>query len=91
MFKNIIFFSFETDFVGLSSRETMKIYEYSNYKNLMDIHDKNLKNEDELKIMFLAFNLVINEHEILGHLNIGYQIYSFGEQKKEEIRNQGRI
>ena len=70
---NIMFYSFEIDFAGMTDRETMKIYEYSNYENLIYIYDSPLNNEDVLKVIFLAFNLVSNDHEILGHFNIGYQ------------------
>ena len=81
---NIIFYSFETDFAGETNRESLKIYEYSNYDNLIDVYDKNSSNEDVLKVIFLAFNLVINYHEILGHYNIGYQSFNYSEENKEK-------
>ena len=86
-----MFYSFEIDFAGMTDRETMKIYEYSNYENLIYIYDSPLNNEDVLKVIFLAFNLVSNDHEILGHFNIGYQNYSFGEEeeKKEDYKESG--
>ena len=79
---NITFYSFDTDFAGLIDKDAMKIYEYANYDNLIEIYDKNLSNEDVLKVIFLAFNLIVNFHEILGHFNIRYQIFSYGEEKK---------
>ena len=81
--KNITFYSFDTDFSAITDRKALKIYEYSNYENLVEIYDKYLLNEDVLKVIFLAFNLIINFHEILGHLNIKYQIYKYGQEKKE--------
>ena len=85
--KNITFYSFNTDFEALTDRETMKIYEYANYENLIDLYDKELLNEDVLKVIFLAFNLIINFHEILGHFNIRYQIYSYGEEEKKNYES----
>ena len=79
---NITFYSFDTDFAGLIDKDALKIYEYANYENLIEIYDKNLSNEDVLKVIFLAFNLIVNFHEILGHFNIRYQIFSYGEEKK---------
>ena len=87
IFNNVMFYSFEIDFVAMTNQETMKIYEYSNYKNLINIYDPHIKNEDVLKIIFLAFNLVANYHEILGNFNNGYQIYSFGEETKEDYES----
>ena len=48
----------------------MRIYEYGPLLNI------NNTNKEVLKIITLAFLLVCNQHEILGHYNIGYQIYS---------------
>ena len=81
---NITFYAFDTDFAGQTDRESLKIYEYSNYDNLIDTYDKNLSNEDVLKVVFLAFNLVVNFHELLGHFNIGYQSYNYSEENKEK-------
>ena len=46
--------------------DTFTIYEY--YKGL----NKNY-GEDDSKLVFLSFNLITNEHEVLGHLNIRIQ------------------
>ena len=83
LLNNIIFYVFDSDFAAMTNRETMKIYVYGNYGNLINIYDKNISNEDILKVVFLAFNIIVNLHEILGYFNIGYQIYSFGQDEKE--------
>ena len=83
---NITFYSFDTDFIGLTDKEAMKIYEYRNYDNLADIYDKYLQNEDVLKVIFLAFNLIVNFHEILGRFISRYQIFNYGE-KREGVYN----
>ena len=54
-------------------RKTMKLFEYG---PLIE-----LENEDLSKLLFLAFSLDINEHELLGHYNIGYQRYSYNKKK----------
>ena len=87
---NITFYTFDTDFPGLTLRGSMKIYIYANYENLIDLNDQDSPNEDVLKVIFLAFNLIINYHEILVHFNIGYQRYSSGEDKKD-IYNSPKI
>ena len=73
IFKNIFFYDFHTDFKGLTMRQTMRIYEYGPILNL--------ENNDLSKLIYLAFILDINEHEVLGHYNIGYQKYSNETQK----------
>ena len=73
LIENIIYFTFEADFKGMTSRTTMKIYEYGPLIPL--------ENKDVSKLISLAFLININEHEILGHYNIGYQIYK-GKDKK---------
>ena len=88
--KNITFYSFDTDFAGSTNKEAMKIYEYANYDNLIDIYDKGLSNEDVLKVIFLAFNLIVNFHEILGHLNIRYQRFNYG-QEKNDVYNSPKV
>ena len=82
-----MFYVFDTDFAGLTNREIMKVYEYGNYENLFTIYNKDNTNEDILKVIFLALNLLLNFHEILGHFNIGYQKYSFGEEKAENYHS----
>jgi len=67
--ENINYFTFETDFQGLTMRKTLKIYEFGGLNEL--------ENEDLSKLIFLAFCLDINEHEVLGHFNIGYQKYDY--------------
>ena len=84
---NVMFYVFDTDFAGLTNREIMKVYEYGNYENLFNIYNKDNTNEDILKVIFLALNLLLNFHEILGHFNIGYQKYSFGEEKAENYHS----
>ena len=75
IFDNIMYFTFPTDFKGLTERKIMKIYEYGLLEDI--------KNEDISKLISFAFLLNINEHEILGHYNIGYQTYNCS--KKKEI------
>ena len=75
IFDNIMYFTFPTDFKGLTERKIMKIYEYGLLEDL--------PNEDISKLISFAFLLNINEHEILGHYNIGYQTYNCS--KKKEI------
>lgn len=84
---NITFYFFDTDFAGLTDRETMKIYEYASYENLIDIYDKELLNEDALKLIFLSFNVIVNFHEILGHYNIRYQIYIDEHENKKKYNS----
>ena len=82
--KNIIFYTFKTDFVGITSRTAMKIYEYNNYyKSIEFLNDDNI-NEVIFKLITLAFTQISNFHEILGHLNIGYQIYSCEDEEKKK-------
>ena len=53
---------------------TMKIYEFG--RPLIS-----LENKEVLKLVSLAFLLNLNENEILGHYNIGYQIFSNQEKR----------
>ena len=71
--ENICYYSFETDFKGLTISQTLKLYEYG---PLIE-----LGNEDLSKLIFLAFYLVINLQEILGYYNIGYQRFFYYENK----------
>ena len=73
--ENIVYYTFEADFKGLTIRPTMKIYEYGPLIPL--------QNKDVSKLISLAFLLDINHHEILGHYNIGYQIFSNQEKDKK--------
>jgi len=74
IFDNIVFFNFDADFKGMTQRPTMKIYEYGPLIPL--------DNKDVSKLISLAFLLDINEHEILGHYNIGYQLYNTKDKSK---------
>ena len=74
IFDNIVFFNFDANFKGMTQRPTMKIYEYGPLIPL--------ENKDVSKLISLAFLLDINEHEILGHYNIGYQLYSTNNKNK---------
>jgi hypothetical protein len=78
--KNIKYYIFKTNFVGLTKRQTMNIYEYA---NLSKFSRDEFSNKDILKSVFLAFNLITNKHEILGNLNISYQIYSSNNKNKK--------
>jgi hypothetical protein len=75
VFENIVYYNFETDFKGLTIRPIMKIYEYG---PLIPLENKELS-----KLISLSFLLNLNEHEILGHYNIGYQIFIHHENKKD--------
>ena len=65
-------------------RSSLKIYEYNNYSESIQASNNNESNEDVFKLMTLAFTQITNFHEILGHLNIGYQIYSFEDEDKKK-------
>jgi len=73
--ENIVYFTFETDFKGITIKPTMKIYEYGPLIPL--------ENKEVSKLISLAFLLDLNEHEVLGHYNIGYQIFSHQGKKKD--------
>ena len=73
--ENIVYYTFKTDFKGLTNKQTMKIYEYG---PLIPLENKEIS-----KLISLAFFLNLNEQEILVHYNIGYQIFRNQEQKKE--------
>ena len=67
VFDNIDFFIYPTEFLTKTVRTNLKIFEDANMLNI--------KNEDLAKVILLAKLLISNEHEILGHFNIGYQNY----------------
>ena len=81
---NIIYFVTNTNFVGLTNRKTLKIYEYA---ALTPINDSKKLNIDLSKTIFLAYCLCSNQKEILGHFNIGYQNYNH----KKEINYESPI
>ena len=76
---NIIYFNFETDFKGLTDRKILKIYEYGLLTPRSNFKIKN--NIDLSKTIYLAFCQIINNHEILGNFNVGYQNYNTHKKK----------
>ena len=67
IFNEIKFFQFPIkNCFGMTLIDTLEIHEY--YKGLNKDYE-----EDISKILSLTFNVVTNEHEILGHLNIRIQ------------------
>ena len=67
IFDNINYILYPTDFKGKTFRNTLKIIEHA---NMPDIENKDLS-----KTLFLSDLICTNEHEIMGHFNIGYQNY----------------
>ena len=67
---NIKFFIYNTLFFGETNNMTNTIYEYGNY-------NVEIKNKSISLLIFYGFHIIINLHEIGGHLNIKYQYYIF--------------
>ena len=67
---NIKFFIYNTMFYGNTNNMTNTIYEYGNY-------NVEIKNKSIALLIFYGFHIIINIHEIGGHLNIRYQYYIF--------------
>ena len=67
IFDNINYILYPSDFKGKTFRNTLKILEKANMPDL--------ENKDLSKTLFLSDLICTNEHEILGHFNIGYQNY----------------
>lgn len=65
---NIKFFIYNTTFLGYTNNYTNSIYEYGNV-NL------EIENESVALLIFYGFHIIINIHEIGGHLNVRYQYY----------------
>lgn len=65
---NIKFFIYDTAFLGSTNKKRNTIYEYGNI-NL------NIENESIALLIFYGFHIIINLHEIGGHLNVKYQYY----------------
>lgn len=65
---NIKFFIYDTTFLGVTNSSTNYIYEYGNV-NL------EIENESVALLIFYAFHIIINIHEIGGHLNIKFQYF----------------
>ena len=65
---NIKFFIYNTSFLGDTNDYNNKIYEYGNFN--IDI-----ENESVSLLIFYGFHIIINIHEIGGHLNVKYQYY----------------
>ena len=65
---NIKFFIYDTSFLGDINNDNNTIYEYGNI-NL------EIKNRDVALLIFYGFHIIIDIHEIGGHLNIKYQYY----------------
>ena len=67
------FFNYESDFVGLTKKKTFFIYIPAYIK---------IKSDGNLtKLIYLTTIVIALFHEILGHLNIRYQIYLYEENK----------
>lgn len=65
---NIKFFIYDTIFIGATNNYTDTIYEYGNIN--LEIQDINVA-----LLIFYGFHVIINLHEIGGHLNIKYQYF----------------
>ena len=65
---NIKFFIYNTTFLGNTNKESNTIYEYGMYNLEINNHSVAL-------LIFYGFHIIINIHEIGGHLNIRYQYY----------------
>ena len=74
--ENICYYTFETHFKGLTMKKTKKLYEY------VPLIEDNT--EDSPKLIYLAFCLNINQREIIGNYNIGYQAYSQNKNKQKK-------
>ena len=64
----IKFFIYNTKFLGNTNKKTNTIYEYGNY-------DVKIENRSIALLIFYGFHIIINIHEIGGHLNIRYQFF----------------
>ena len=67
---NIKFYIYSTKFFGNTNEMTNTIYEYGNY-------NIEIKNKSISLLIFYGFHIIINIHEIGGHLNIRYQYFIF--------------
>ena len=67
------FYNYESDFVGLTKKKTLFIYlpAYIKFKS-----DSNIT-----KLIYLTRIVIALFHQVLGHLNIIYQIYLYEENK----------
>lgn len=65
---NVKFFIYNTTFLGNTNKETNTIYEYGNY-------NIEIENKSVALLIFYGFHIIINIHEIGGHLNVRYQYY----------------
>ena len=83
---NIKFFIYNTSFPDNVNKETDSIYEYGNY-------DLEIENKSEALLIFYGFHIIINIHQIGGHLNVKYQYYISHKEEfqspemKKEIEN----
>ena len=65
---NIKFYIYNTPFIGATNKVLSTIYEYGCY-------DISINNESLALLIFYGFHIIINLHEIGGHLNIKLQYY----------------
>ena len=65
---NIKFFIYNTTFFGNTNKESNTVYEYG-------IYNLEIENHSVALLIFYGFHIIINIHEIGGHLNIRYQYY----------------
>ena len=65
---NLKFFVYNTSFLGNTNKDRTTIYEYGNY-------NVNIENKSVSLLIFYGFHVIINLHEIGGHLYIKYQYY----------------
>ena len=65
---NVKFFIYNTTFIGCTNNDANTIYEYGNI-------DLDIENESVALLIFYGFHIIINIHEIGGHLNIKLQYF----------------
>ena len=84
--ENLKFFIYDTSFLGNTNKDRTTIYEYGNY-------NVSITNQSVSLLIFYGFHVIINLHEIGGHLYIKYQYYislnekSVSPQLKSEHQN----
>ena len=66
--ENLKFFIYDTSFLCNKNKDRTTIYEYGNY-------NVNITNQSVSLLIFYGFHVIINLHEIGGHLFIKYQYY----------------